>query len=124
MYGKSLLSAEGAEWKRHRAVVMPSFNEVCHLLDLLCSFCVPSPLSHISEEDSSFDVDTNEDIQANNALVWTETIRLMREWFGELDVVTREGDYVMDCVPALSQVRLMSIYLLLRVERRADLRLN
>lgn len=59
------------------------------------------------------------DLQANNALVWTETIRLIREWFGELDVVTRENDYVLDCVPALSQVRPIQ-YLLLRVKGRAN----
>lgn len=58
-------------------------------------------------------------MQANNALVWNETIRLMCEWSGELDVMTREGDYVLDCVPALSQVRHIQ-YLLLRVEGRAN----
>ncbi|KAF8186829.1 cytochrome P450 [Mycena galopus ATCC 62051] len=51
-YGQNLISIQGADWKRHRKVANPAFNE------------------------------------ASNAFVWTETVRVINEWFAEMDAAT------------------------------------
>ncbi|KAJ7204839.1 hypothetical protein GGX14DRAFT_336175, partial [Mycena pura] len=48
-YGQSILTTEGSDWRRHRRIATPAFNE------------------------------------AGNALVWKETVRIVNEWFAELD---------------------------------------
>ncbi|THH05032.1 hypothetical protein EW145_g5094 [Phellinidium pouzarii] len=51
IYGKSLVSTEGAEWRRHLAIAAPAFSD------------------------------------ANYALTWKETLRVVHEWFSdEVDV--------------------------------------
>ncbi|KAJ7468039.1 cytochrome P450 [Mycena latifolia] len=49
VYGPHLVATEGADWKRHRRVANPAFDE------------------------------------ANNAFVWMETVRVVNEWFAEMD---------------------------------------
>lgn len=44
--------------------------------------------------------------KANNALVWAETIRVVNEWFNELDARQRRhpADLTIDVVPDMVQV--------------------
>jgi len=56
MYGPNMVTLEGAEWKRHRAIVKSAFNET------------------------------------NNAFVWLETIRIVNEWFIEIDKAASSSD--------------------------------
>ncbi|KAJ6614623.1 cytochrome P450 [Mycena sp. CBHHK59/15] len=75
-YGQNLVGTEGADWKRHRKVAKPAFNE------------------------------------AGNAFVWMETIRVINEWFMELDAVPvkRNTDAIaIDVVKDLVQVALLVI---------------
>ncbi|KAJ7918480.1 cytochrome P450 [Mycena leptocephala] len=53
IYGKNMVSTEGADWKRHRKVANPAFNE------------------------------------ASNAFVWMETVRVVNEWFADMDTKTK-----------------------------------
>ncbi|KAI0052197.1 cytochrome P450 [Auriscalpium vulgare] len=79
IYGKNLVGAEGSEWKRHKGIASPAFNE------------------------------------ANNALVWSETIRIMHEWFVELDAElaanteTQTNGITLDIVPRMIQATLLII---------------
>jgi len=56
MYGPNMVTLQGTEWKRHRAIVKSAFNE------------------------------------ANNAFVWQETIRIVNEWFIEIDKTASPSD--------------------------------
>jgi len=70
-FGKNLISTEGQEWKRHRDVAKPSFNE------------------------------------ANVALVWTETVRVVNEWLAQLDDSSNGRDADVDLVPTMIQTTLL-----------------
>ncbi|KAJ7204837.1 cytochrome P450 [Mycena pura] len=48
-YGQNVVTTEGSDWRRHRRIATPAFNE------------------------------------AGNAFVWKETVRIVNEWFAELD---------------------------------------
>ncbi|TFK46773.1 cytochrome P450 [Heliocybe sulcata] len=65
IYGPTLVGTEDADWKRHRAVVNPAFNE------------------------------------ANNALVWKETMHIVSDWFARLG----KGELV-DVASAMTQITL------------------
>ena len=66
IYGQNVITAEGADWKRHRAVANSAFNEV-------------------RTNDSRYSNQLIPFYQANNALVWRETFRVVDEWFSEID---------------------------------------
>jgi len=87
IYGDNIVGTEGPNWKRHRAVAKPAFNEV-------------SPLFLFS---SSIDLYT---VQANNAFVWSETIRVISEWFYQIDASQEKQQKVptVDLVADLTQV--------------------
>jgi hypothetical protein len=42
--------------------------------------------------------------QANNAFAWTETIRVLNEWFQDLDT---DNDMSLDVVSAMTQVSIL-----------------
>ncbi|KAJ6570505.1 cytochrome P450 [Mycena vulgaris] len=74
IYGKNLVSTEGADWKRHRRVANPAFDE------------------------------------ASNAFVWQETVRVVNEWFAELDTkYGSDSSIIMNAVDDLVQVTLLVI---------------
>ena len=83
VFGGNLLSTEGPDWKRHRSVAMSSFNEVSS--------------SHVISKYSS-----NSDTP-NVALVWSESLRIINDWFEQLDVIG--PDATVNLVPAIAQVR-------------------
>ncbi|KAJ6582916.1 cytochrome P450 [Mycena vulgaris] len=75
-YGDNLVGTEGADWKRHRRVAKPAFNET------------------------------------GNAFVWMETIRVVNEWFAELDAAEAKqgsGAITIDAMKDLIQVTLLVI---------------
>ncbi|KAJ7108701.1 cytochrome P450 [Mycena epipterygia] len=75
-YGDNLVGTEGADWKRHRKVAKPAFNE------------------------------------AGNAFVWMETVRVVNEWFAELDAAQEKSDnepITIDAMKHLVQVTLLVI---------------
>ncbi|KIM91677.1 hypothetical protein PILCRDRAFT_136461 [Piloderma croceum F 1598] len=65
-----MVGTEGTDWKRHRAVAKPAFNE------------------------------------ANNTLVWSETIRIVNEWMSFLESEqpdVKNSTIIVDVLPALTQ---------------------
>ncbi|KAJ7118625.1 cytochrome P450 [Mycena crocata] len=74
IYGPNMVGTEGADWKRHRRVANPAFNE------------------------------------ASNAFVWMETVRVINEWFAEMDgKANAESSVTIDAVEDLVQVTLLVI---------------
>ncbi|KAJ7100094.1 cytochrome P450 [Mycena belliarum] len=74
IYGPNMVGTEGADWKRHRRVANPAFNE------------------------------------ASNAFVWMETVRVMNEWFAEMNAKLTPGASVtIDAVEDLVQLTLLVI---------------
>ncbi|KAJ8482549.1 hypothetical protein ONZ45_g14909 [Pleurotus djamor] len=76
IYGPNLVGTEGSEWRRHRRIANPAFNE------------------------------------ANNAFVWSETIRFVNEWFQELDEqekITSESTHRINILESLTQLTLLVI---------------
>ncbi|KAJ7820990.1 cytochrome P450 [Mycena olivaceomarginata] len=76
IYGENLVGTEGAEWRRHRRVAKPAFNEAC------------------------------------NAFVWTDTIRIVNEWFAALDAVQANQNkkpITLNALKDLAQVTLLVI---------------
>ncbi|KAJ6557982.1 cytochrome P450 [Mycena capillaripes] len=74
IYGQHIITTEGADWKRHRKVVNPAFNE------------------------------------ASNAFVWMETMRVVNEWFAEMDRKTNTDPFfTIDVVEDLTQVALLIV---------------
>ena len=65
MYGPNILSVDGPEWKKHRTIVNPAFNDVGFM-------CLCYVLS-------------DEILQSNNNLVWKQTIDIANEWFSDID---------------------------------------
>ncbi|KAG9309955.1 cytochrome P450 [Chiua virens] len=72
IYGRNVVSTEGADWKRHRSVVMSAFNE------------------------------------ENIALVWSEALRVVTEWFEEHDAVGHPH-ITMDLVRPMAKTTLCVI---------------
>ncbi|KAJ7461743.1 cytochrome P450 [Mycena galericulata] len=71
-FGQNLVSTEGANWKRHRRVANPAFNE------------------------------------ASNAFVWIETVRVVNEWFADLDTKTSvDGSLDIDAREDFVQLTLL-----------------
>jgi hypothetical protein len=66
IYGRNIVGTEGLEWKRHRSVANSAFNEVSVVVQL--AYLYPISLH-----------------QANNALVWRESARVIHEWFEEIE---------------------------------------
>ncbi|KAL0959590.1 hypothetical protein HGRIS_011299 [Hohenbuehelia grisea] len=76
IYGPNMVGTEGSDWKRHRGVAKPAFNE------------------------------------ANNAYVWTETIRIVNQWFDQIDSNAKEettGGALVNLVTDLTQITLLVI---------------
>ncbi|KAJ6472655.1 cytochrome P450 [Mycena vulgaris] len=74
IYGKNMVGTEGADWKRHRRVANPAFNE------------------------------------ASNAFVWIETVRVVNEWFAELDAkLDSNSSVTINAVEDLVQVTLLVV---------------
>ncbi|KAJ7359621.1 cytochrome P450 [Mycena albidolilacea] len=76
IYGENLVGTEGAEWRRHRRVAKPAFNEAC------------------------------------NAFVWTDTVRIVNEWFAALDAVEanqNKKSITLNVLKDLAQVTLLVI---------------
>jgi len=102
IYGQNLISTEVADWKRHRSVANSAFNEVCTNVP---AFKTTDPI-----------------YQANNALVWRETFRVVDEWFSEVDSsVKLEQTATVDLLKDVTQVNPFSgsliIHLLLPIKR-------
>ncbi|KAF7360194.1 Cytochrome P450 [Mycena venus] len=75
-YGDSVIGVEGADWRRHRKVAKPAFND------------------------------------AGNAFVWMETVRVVNEWFAELDATqAKQGNKIIafNLMKDLPQVSLLVI---------------
>ncbi|KAJ7359619.1 cytochrome P450, partial [Mycena albidolilacea] len=74
-YGKNVVGTEGADWRRHRQIAKPAFNE------------------------------------AGNAFAWMETVRVVNEWFAELDAIQAKQDkpITLDATKDLVQVTLLVI---------------
>ena len=89
IYGPNLTTVEGAEWKRHRSVANPAFSEVC---------------TTVSDSGSQKKIDPI--YQPNNALVWSETCRIVDEWFSEIDdAIKSEQKATVDLLNDLAQVK-------------------
>ncbi|KAL0959591.1 hypothetical protein HGRIS_011300 [Hohenbuehelia grisea] len=74
IYGPSILGTEGSDWKRHRNVAKPAFNE------------------------------------ANTSYVWSETVRVLNEWFSHLDTTQAgKSDITINLVKDMTQVTLLVI---------------
>jgi hypothetical protein len=87
VYGPNIVSTEGPDWKRHRAVARSAFNEVrtSTLLGYVIQLVVSGG-------------------QANNGLVWAESIRVINEWFNHLDN-SDPSKLTFGTVPIMTQVR-------------------
>lgn len=80
------MGTEGSDWKRHRTIAKPAFNEVHPYSSTSLSFSHHTP-------------------QANHAFVWLETIRVINGWFADIDSKRKATDHVaIDLVADLSQV--------------------
>ncbi|KAJ7031965.1 cytochrome P450 [Mycena alexandri] len=73
IYGQNVVGTEGTEWKRHRRVANPAFNE------------------------------------ASNSFVWMETVRVLNEWFEELDAKNKHSSLTIDATETFVQVTLLVI---------------
>ncbi|KAJ6582970.1 cytochrome P450 [Mycena vulgaris] len=74
IYGPNLIGTEGADWKRHRRVANPAFDE------------------------------------ASNAFVWMETVRVVNEWFAELETkLSSDSSIILNTVEDLVQVTLLVV---------------
>ncbi|KAJ7774471.1 cytochrome P450 [Mycena maculata] len=74
IYGPNMVGTEGTDWRRHRRVANPAFNE------------------------------------ASNAFVWIETVRVVNEWFADMDTRTDADSFLtIDAVEDLVQLTLLVI---------------
>ncbi|KAF8889572.1 cytochrome P450 [Infundibulicybe gibba] len=71
IYGENMVGLEGSDWRRHRAIAKPAFNE------------------------------------ANHALVWVETQRVVDQWFAQID--QSNGDIDVDLGTTLTRITLLVI---------------
>ncbi|KAJ7468028.1 cytochrome P450 [Mycena latifolia] len=74
IYGQNMVGTEGADWKRHRRVANPAFNE------------------------------------ASNAFVWMETVRVVNEWFAEMNTtLDADAAVTIDAVEDLVKLTLLVV---------------
>ncbi|KAF7360213.1 Cytochrome P450 [Mycena venus] len=91
IYGPNMVGTEGADWKRHRKVANPAFNEEIIFLFGLITF-------------------SDVIVQASNAFVWMETVRVANEWFAEMDAKTKpDSSITIDAPQYLVQATLLVV---------------